>query len=252
MKVRDEELFALAEDELVTSRANEIRADAETSPELAERIEESEALLSMLAEPDPELADVDLVAGIRTRLDAPPPKKNHRWWWAGAVAAAAAMAFVPLAREQIDDGEFTAKRAISKDADRWAGVKAYVVEASGTTRPLGTALTSEDSVVFTYSNLGAAPYDYLMIYGVDVENDVHWYYPAYTDANTDPAAVRILPGTGDAPLPDRVAHDLPSGRYVLHAVFMRDRRTVKAVERAVGEIESAKDVHVQRIEVVVP
>lgn len=246
---RSDELFRYLEEELAVARAKEIEAELATSTDLAAALEEDRALIDSLRSPDPSVANIDLVAGVRRRIEEEAPRsvaaRARRWLVPLALAAGLALVYVPRA----DDG-FTAKGL--SGGDKWAGVKAYVIESDAAPRPLGDTLARDDSVVFTYTNLGDDPYAYLMIFGVDEAGEVHWYYPAYTDAATDPAAVRIRSESGDAPLPDRIAHDLSGGRFVINAVFLREPLTVKAVEAALARGESFEDAHVQRIEVKVP
>ncbi len=251
----DDDLFRYLEDDLSVAEAKALEAELAEAPELADRLDEDRALIEALREPDDAFAEVDLVAGVRSRLAAEPARtrgKGRLFAAAGALAVAAGFALFFVPRGATEDG-FRAKGVAANTAGKWAGVKAFVVHADSTPRPLGEALSSEDSVVFTYTNLGERPYSHLMIFGVDAAGAVHWYYPAWSDASENPSAVRIRGDSGDVPLPDRVAHDLPSGRYVIHAVFMRSPKTVREAE-ALIEYDDARfaDAHVQRIEVEVP
>lgn len=244
----DDDIFRYLEDDLSVAEAKALEAEL-ASPELADRLDADRALIDALRAPDDGVANVDLVAGVRARIAASEPKRSRWPAYAGALAVAAGFALFFFPRGASEDG-FRAKGLSTATEDKWAGVKAFVVEADATSRPLDAALDSGANVVFTYTNLGERPYDYLMIFGVDAEGAVHWYYPAWTDASENPAAVRIRGESGDVPLPDRVAHDLPSGRYVIHAVFMRSPKTVREAE-ALIEHDGARfaDAHVQRIEV---
>ncbi|MEQ9501879.1 MAG: hypothetical protein RIT81_33715 [Deltaproteobacteria bacterium] len=247
----EDDLLRYLEEDLSVAEAKALEAELAESPDLAAQLDEERALIEALAEPDDELAEIDLVAGVRERLDRREAPRRSRWFAAvGALAVAASVALVFAPSE--DDG-FRAKGVASTGAEKWAGVKAFVVHGDATPRPLSAELSSDDSVVFTYTNLGDSPYSHLMIFGVDEAGGVHWYYPAWNDAAANPSAVQIRPNSGDVPLPDRVAHDLPSGRYVINAVFLRAPKTVREAE-ALIQYDGGRfaDAHVQRIEVKVP
>jgi hypothetical protein len=95
----------------------------------------------------------------------------------------------------------------------------------------GGALSADDGLVFRYTNLGPEPFGYLMVFGIDAAREVHWYFPAYEVAGSDPASLPVQRGGTNVTLPDVIHHKLAAGRLAVYAVFTREPLQVLAVER---------------------
>lgn len=246
-------LAAFLEGEVTRSEAAQIEAaltgDATARQQLAQLREIQTALGTV---PD-ELAGVDLVAGVRCAIAADraahSPPASRTWWRGGLVAAmAVAAALLVIARlpgaprpappsRAID--EFRAKAADPGGAmDRWVRVDAFRVQSDGAARPLGATggtLRSGDGLVFRYTDVSREPFGYLMIFAIDAAREIHWYYPAYEAASTDPASLAIEPGGSEVGLSDAIRHDLRPGPLVIYAVFTRAPMRVLDVERRLRE-----------------
>lgn len=196
-------------------------------------------LLDGIRAPDPRSEKIDLVRRVHRARLAPPRRSflaRHPQALAAAAGALAAgllfAIFAPLADRR---EEFRSKAVeVGKDS-RWTGVQAFTAKDSQEVTKLGPHL-GKDALMFTYSNRSQEPYTHLMIFGVDSTSEVRWYYPAYTAPGTDPSAIPIAAGETAIPLPERVEHDLPAGRFIIYGLFLRRPLTVSAVEARAREL----------------
>ena len=233
----DDDLLAHIEGELGRSDSERLEAALEGNYALRRRYDEQKRLVMQLREAPSSVDDIDVVDRLRERRRrgaAAPPRP--RWPMfaaaAGALAVAAGVLFVVQRGPGTTTAEFTAK----SDADRapekrWSGIQVLSVDAGGGARPAGDEIRPDSALVFSYINIGPKPFRYLMIFGVDERGECYWYHPAYEDASTNPRAVEIRRGEADVVLAERIEHSLPKGRYVIHAVFMNEARTVAEVEQ---------------------
>lgn len=159
---------------------------------------------------------------------APARAPSRRWWWVGALVPIAAV-LVLFFRAPVDDG-FTARGA---DAGVLSWLEVYVVSPQSKPRPASGVMQASDALAFAYRNPDG--HQWLMVYGVDASGEVRWYYPEWSDPNADPAAVSISSGHEVRELSSAVAHPLPAGRFVVHAVFLDAPKTVRAIEGLLRE-----------------
>jgi hypothetical protein len=188
-----------------------------------------------------------------------PPSRRSRggrtraWLGAGACAALAALLLVrdasspsgsegssgsgSSARSGADApaGEFRGKDAAAVPDDRWVHIEVLHVEADDVARPLpGRGIVhAGDRLVFRYASGGPDRFGFLMVFAVDSAKEIHWYYPAYETAGTDPSSVSISGDHQGAALPDAIEHPLPAGPLTFYGVFTRAPLHVLDVERRV-------------------
>jgi hypothetical protein len=228
-------LAAYLEGEVTPSEASAIEAELAESPGTRRRLARLREIGEALATPIAEIEQVDLVVPWR-RVAADPSRLPRSPWarWRrlpGMLAVAAAIAAVavvalrpPSATERPPTGpsvdEFRAKSAApGNNRERWSGIRVYRVDATGEARRLGDRLRATDGLLFSYTNLGPAPLEHLMVFGVDAEGAVRWFYPAYDREGENPESISIKRGEADVPLPDVIRHDLAPGPLAIHAVF---------------------------------
>jgi len=105
----------------------------------------------------------------------------------------------------------------------------YRIAPGGTPQPVVNGVIGDrDELAFAYLN--RAGWHRLLVYAVDETARVYWYHPGWTDATTDPVAVRISTGVERIELPEAIAQPVPRGRLEIHAVFTDDPVTVQAIE----------------------
>lgn len=115
-------------------------------------------------------------------------------------------------------------------ATRWAGMRVFRSPAGGGgLERVKTSVRRGDGLAFAYTNLGASPFGYLMIFCVDAAGDVHWFHPAYTSEQSNPASVPIRAGQ-DVALSELVWLSLPEGQLTFYAAFTREPLDVWSVE----------------------
>ncbi|HZN93514.1 MAG TPA: hypothetical protein VFB81_12455, partial [Myxococcales bacterium] len=163
------------------------------------------------------------------------------------AAAAAVVVTVWIARPasprlQPGSSEFTARGASSPagpSAGRHLGFEAFVHPSSRAQarRPLreGDVLTPGDGLSFMLYNRSHQEARFLL-FGVDAEGSVHWFYPAYLAPGTDPtspvlAAVPEVVSLGEGVTPDHPA----AGAFQVVAVFAPEELRVQRVEQLLAE-----------------
>jgi hypothetical protein len=238
-------LAAFLEGEVTQSEAEQIVAklrDCAISRRRLERVRKLRLGLSKL--PD-ELDGVDLVAGVRYAISSAPPaarvRAAHRIWWSSAavVGLVAILALVLWPRGPHGMGsEASRDKAVGNETqapDRWIGIKVFRI-VTGLAQPVtdGGTIQTTDRLVFRYNNLGSEPFNYLMIFGIDAARDIHWYYPAYVDAGSNPSSLAIRSGEIRVALPDAVQHELPVGPLVIYGVFSREPLRVLDIENRIA------------------
>ena len=163
---------------------------------------------------------------------------------AACIAAAVTLAIVRRTGDVLpaaasgSDHEFRAKSAAPTRTSpgRWAGIQAYYVAAGSAPQRLASQhLPADAGLLFSYTNIGPRPFEFLMIFVTDARGETRWCYPAYEHAGTNPGAIRIRAGAADVPL-DALSHlDVAPGPATLHALFMRRSLRVLDVEAWLDE-----------------
>lgn len=235
------ELAAYLEGEVTASERRAIDASLRDDAGSRKRLDELRRIGDVLSAPIPELERLDLTAGVRAALAEPERKRGRTWFWTLSAAAALVSVgglFLRSVPEAPGSAEFRAKSAsvANDESRRWAGLQVHRVSDTGGPERVSDRLNVRDGLVFSYSNLGPAPFDYLMIFAVDASGDVFWFYPAYERLGTDPSAVRIEKGASETRLPDLVHHDFAPGPLEIHGLFAR--RPVR-----VSEVEASLEQH---------
>jgi hypothetical protein len=102
------------------------------------------------------------------------------------------------------------------------------------TEPVAHTIHATDGILIAYSNPGA-DLSYLMVFAVDVQGGVHWYYPAYEARGQNPAAPVIRTRALGVELGEEIRHALPVGPLRIFALFLRQPLRVEQVEDMVSE-----------------
>lgn len=100
--------------------------------------------------------------------------------------------------------------------------------------PVDRTIHANDGILIAYSNPGAE-LTYLMVFAVDVQGDVHWYYPAYEEPGQNPAAPAIRTHAMGVELGEEIRHPLPVGPLRMVALFSRRPLHVEEVEHMISE-----------------
>jgi hypothetical protein len=227
-----DEWLSLLDGEATENRAAELRAHAEGCARCAQELARERQLLADLAAPVP--ASADRVAAVMRRLDqAEAPARARRWrtWGIGAagLAAAAAVAVLVWPAASTDPGTF-APRGQRVPWVKKVGAEVFALEPTPHKLEAGATLSPSTPLVASYHNVDAAA-AYLMVFALDGRGELHWAYPGFEDARTDPLAVRLEAQQLHKLLPDSVMLDqLPAGPVELVTLIAREPLRVSQIE----------------------
>lgn len=193
----------------------------------------------LLAKLDPQAptADVRIARGLGLRRE---PRRARFVWPAAAGLLATAAAVVLLLRAPHAGDGFTARGedagATAKRVAAPSPLHVYQVPsrqaAGGSPVPVFETVGRDAELAFAYEN--TARKKYLMIFAVNEDRRVYWFYPGWTNPADDPRAIAITAEAGLHELPDAVVHRFDGERLELHALFLDEPMTVREVERAAG------------------
>ncbi|HEU5074037.1 MAG TPA: hypothetical protein VFU02_07685 [Polyangiaceae bacterium] len=260
-------LAAYLEGTVTAHEATRIERDLEACSTSRRHLEELRRIRDALSAAAPEVDDLDLVAAVRNQAHAPGAARAgarssvfsrarmgfsvfsraraalpefgrapRRLPAFAALAAGASIAAVFLAvavsqqnSPSAADHEFRSKAASSAAAqERWTGIRIYRVVQDQAPERVTESLDRRDTLLFSYTNLGPEPFEYLMIFAVGDDRRVYWFYPAYEAASETPQSVRIE--AGNALLADAVEHDYLGERLEVYALFSRRPERVSRIE----------------------
>ena len=227
-----QEWLILIDGEATENRAGELRTHASGCSRCAQELELQRQLVRDLAAPVPMSSGaVEAVMRRLENVERPARRFGWRSWVlaGGALAAAAAIAFLIVPATGIDRGIFSA-RGHRVPWTQKVGVEVWAIEASPRKLEAGAMLSPATAIVASYHNVDAAA-AYLLVFAVDARGEVHWAYPGFEDAKTDPAAVRLEPLQMKKVLPDSVMLDeLPAGPMELITLISREPLHVSRIE----------------------
>ncbi len=176
------------------------------------------------------------VAAVMARLDEPvssAPNQRVLWGWISTVTAAAAavllwvqltpprddaatqhpltpaMSIAPSKAELAADqsGQFTARGNASESSlSRDVGIQLYTYEQPLKPLEPGGKIRQHTALTAGLRNL-AQETAHLLLFGVDANHVVHWIAPAFTNPDSDPAALTVHPSRSEQPLPSSVKFD---------------------------------------------
>jgi hypothetical protein len=235
-------LLSHLDEELGPDETSAIERISVDSASVRQRLEALRALRRALSAPVPTLesrelgTDLHAQAARRGRQERPASAPPRGWF----VLAASAMLLVgiglgklyPRPEElpsELDVGIRAKSAAPAVSPSRWAGIQAFRLGTGGEPERLRKSLRREDGLLFAYTNLGAEPFERLMVFCVDAEREVHWFYPAHASERENPTSIGIQVGQ-ELALSDVVWLDLPRGPLTIYAAFTREPLDVRSVE----------------------
>ncbi len=188
-------------------------------------------------DPDAPGAQARLAAGLG--LEEPQRASVYRFAAPiSAIVAVAAAILLVLGRPwSAGDAGFTARGGGATDQG------AEILVYRGASRA-GELLGRDDELAFAYAN--SAGKAYLMIFGVDEQRHVYWYYPAWTDPKAEPRSVPIEKTDAPRSLPDAVRQPIEGKALDIRAVFGDEALSVKDVERMIEAAPAGAAAYVTR------
>ncbi|MDJ0764508.1 MAG: hypothetical protein QNJ97_16140 [Myxococcota bacterium] len=247
-------LVRYLEGEVTRSQASEIEEWLADHPADQRRLEGLKKTIHLLSETDKELSDIDFAPlvreGIERETDALPKTASPTLRlkiWAPLAACFAAVLIGAIwwqvrSNDAVSDvSQFRVKSSgdVSNTREKWVGISAYRVVTPGhSPKPLGDHMRATDALLFSYTNNGKTPFKYLMIFAIDENRQVFWYYPEYLQANTNPAGIPIRKDVSEMELPEMIAHLFSGGPVTIYGLFTDQMIRVSEIEKIVAKSNS--------------
>lgn len=179
-----------------------------------------------------------LARGLGLAPARPPARPLLLWGAASAAAAAGLVALLvghglPVATPDRDERAHTERAGAFSPRGAAATLPAleiFTVTAGTRSAPVSDSIAPGVELGFAYRNPRQWPY--LLLFALDAERRVYWFYPAWTDPQANPAAVPIDKRPGLHELGEAIAHDFRGPTLALHALFSDRPLTVRAIEAA--------------------
>jgi len=233
-------LAAYLEGEVTTSERAVIDGELGDSAQARKTLRQLQKIVDHLAAPAPDLETIDLEARVRAAVNQPLPARRTRArmlsvWLAGVAACLGGSLLLLVHPPAADEFRSKSNGTASAPAKRWAGIQVYKATEHATPEQLGGELSSNDGLLFSYTNLGSRPFDYLMIFAVDSRGEVSWFYPAHEQLGENPDSISIRREHANVPLGEIIRQDFAAGPLSLYALFTHEPRRVLEVEAWVKE-----------------
>ena len=245
-----ETLARLIAEDLPLAEARDLERHLEACAACAQRRERTATLVAGLAGPLPGLDrdEARFVAGVVDRLSRAPRRAVP---WRLVAAAAIVLLVLPasyLGLRQLQEpaGRFTARGSSGAAPSRLealVGLEPLRVHGKAF-EPLraGVRLSPGDGLAFRYDNLAREPL-YLLAFALDREGSVHWFYPAYLSAESDPRGVPLVANVRGRLLPEVTQPEgVPPGPLRVVTVVGRRRVSVKQAERRLAGHDPGRPV----------
>jgi hypothetical protein len=144
-----------------------------------------------------------------------------------ALAVAAAAVLVLCMVQPAGNSGFTSRGA----GEGRPQLLVYRFEPGGPPAPVAGEISAADELAFAYEN--TAGKKRLLVFGVDEQENIYWYHPAWTSDSDNPRAVPIESGRGVHELPEAVAHQIKGSSLRIYAVFTDEALSVRQAEERV-------------------
>ena len=233
-------LAAYLEREVTPSEAAAIERTLAGSAAARRMLEELSNIRDALARPALDQHIPDLASRVRRAIQSgAPASPRHtvgRWSRAALLAVAACLVVgAGIATLRHPAEKFRAKGAGATDigGERWAGIQVFRVDPTGKPERANERLRATDGLLFSYTNVGPRPFDYVMIFGVDAAGEVRWFHPAYEHTGANPSAIPAARGEANVPLAEVIHQDFAPGPLTIYALFTVQPLRVLEVEALV-------------------
>jgi hypothetical protein len=197
-----------------------------------------EQMLADLASPENGEASADafvsqvLQACAREPAVRPPVKapRARALLLAGALAAAAAAVVAVLPQAAKVDEHWAARGKAPGSSLRQAQAELFYVRAGKALAAEGAALHAGDGFLVRCAN-ASEKQTFLAVFARDAQGEIHWLYPAYSDARQNPHSLEIAAHAPEHALDEVVEPDAPAaGPMRVFALFTDAPLSVREVE----------------------
>ena len=234
----------LLDGEVTRNEEPRLRAHLAGCAACQKTVAELKQLAGDLAAPLPRVAaegSVDSVMqaiaeGRAAQLAAAPRKPTFAvWGGALGLAAAATLTLFLFRGDGVRPGpEFGARGGAATDElARRVGIALYAPFAKHTRLHDGSQVGARTAFTAAYRNVEDKRAVYLLSFGVDSRGEIHWLYPAYTQPNSDPEAIRLPFSANETALAESVVLEQPAlGKLRLFSIVTTEPVRVSAIESA--------------------
>ena len=239
----DRELVKAELGELTLNQLSSLNAHAAACCRCAEARQSIRQLTEDLGHSPLPTEDADFVVRVMSaRSNAAPliaaPRRGHVAWFATAALVLLAAGAAKLAGHDSGSKETWTARGHRGGAETSLHAPAsevMVVRGSQLVALSGLSLSATDAFAVRYVN-PTADTQYLAAFAVDATGAVHWIFPEYVDAATDPSSIPLPSTQAEQLLPQMVSPEKPAhGPMRVFTLTSREPATVKRLESAVRE-----------------
>lgn len=248
-RVPTPELLSFLDEELGPDEKAAVERISVDSASVRQRLEALRGLRRALGAPVPALEGRELGRDLHAEADRRSHQRERqragRWGgervpraWLALAASALLLLGVGLGQlyprpeefpSALDVGARAKSASPTASPARWAGIRAFRLVPGGQPERLRKSVRAEDGLLFAYTNLGAEPFEHLMVFCVDTQGELHWFYPAYASELENPGSIPVQVGQ-EVALSEVVWLDLPKGPLTIYGAFTRAPLDVWAVE----------------------
>jgi hypothetical protein len=226
-----DEWLVLIDGEATENRAAFLRAHAHACAACARELQLQRQLLADLSAPVP--VSPGAAQAILARLPMAPTIRQpgrRRWAVAGGALLLVMVAGMLLVPHEPTDPDTFVARGQKVPWTQKVGVEVFTLGRSLRKLAPGARVSPGLAIVASYDNVDSAP-AFLMVFGCDAHGELHWAYPGFNDANSDPTSVRMEALQTRRVLPDSVVLDaLPLGPLELISLITRAPVHVSRIE----------------------
>ena len=250
--IDDKELALFLDGELTTNRSRVVSDHIASCAACRKRKASLEHLLRAAKNAYPPPAAPGFTAAVMRRTSARSKPRISRLAWASGLATVAAAGIAIVATDS--EGDFVARGGSKLEAHLSARNMGFEVFQDGRALMPGTSVNPRQGLSFRIFNRSGRP-AHLSLFGIDTQGEIHWFYPAWLNAELTPTSHFVPAEPSVQTLPQAVAPvDVPLGPLEIIAMFTDkpiDVRTVEAIVASGIGAESLKGtvMHKTRLEV---
>ncbi len=237
-----EKLAAYLDGEVTTNEAREISKQIEEDGESLQNLRKLRNIRRGMKSAFDVSKSEQFCEGVTARISSKAAKRT-RIGLRLAVAACAVLAisisaWQLLLKRDVESGAFVARGSSTDGAglEKTAGFDAYLhphgrLDERIRVRP-NTVIAPGDGLSFVAYNRSGGP-TFLMLFGVDADRKIHWFYPAPEANLPNLESIRLEGAPETVPLPDGVTPGvLPPGAFRVIALFTERPLLTNDVEDA--------------------